>query len=253
MVHSQILPLPARNASAWTGPSGNTTYFLRGRVPALIDAGVGDPAHIDEIETALDGARLESLLITHGHVDHVAGIPAIVARWPRVRVLRHPGIGIDAIPAGDAMLRPIHTPGHAPDHVCFFNPETGDLFCGDLIRADGTIVIPASKGGHLGQYLESLRRIRDLNPATLLPAHGPAIDEPARVIDSYLSHRQEREQQIIAALRTGAETPDQIVVRVYERLPQALVSAAADTVLAHLVKLQEEGKTIVSFGVWRLA
>src|SRR5215207_1182857 len=84
--------LYANNASEWTGPTGNNTYLLPNRPAILIDAGVGDPAHLAAIEAALDGASLALCLITHGHVDHVAGAPALAKRFPGV-VIRGGGAG----------------------------------------------------------------------------------------------------------------------------------------------------------------
>ncbi len=237
-----MILLRARNASSWTGPTGNNTYLLPGRVPALIDAGVGDAGHLQDIADRLDGAPLATVLITHGHVDHVGGVPALARRWPSLRVLRAVDLGGDPVPAGDTSLRPVPTPGHAPDHVCFFDERSGDLYCGDLLRADGSIVIPESKGGHMGQYLASLRAVRDLHPLRLLPGHGPIVDDPQALIEAYLRHRAEREAQIVEALQTGARTAQDIVARVYGRLPASLVPAAEDTVRAHLAKLEEEAR-----------
>ncbi len=135
---------------------------------------------------------------------------------------------------------PVPTPGHAPDHVCFFDEDSGDLFCGDLLRADGSIVIPASTGGHLGQYLASLRAVRALKPRRLLPGHGPIVDDPEQLIEAYLRHRADREAQIVEAMQAGARTPRDIVARVYGWLPAPLLGAAEDTVQAHLVKIEED-------------
>jgi ribonuclease/clavin/mitogillin len=237
-----VVLLRARNASSWTGPTGNNTYLLRGEVPTLVDAGVGNPDHVLAIDEALAGEPLAQVVITHGHVDHVGGVPALVARWPLVRVRRPEEIGDRPFAAGAGELEPIPTPGHAPDHLCFFDRQSGDLFCGDLLRADGTIVIPASKGGHMGQYLASLREIRDLEPRRLLPGHGPIVIEPLALIEKYLLHRERREAQVVAALAAGARTPAEIAARIYGRLPASLADAAEDSVLAHLIKLKEEGR-----------
>jgi glyoxylase-like metal-dependent hydrolase (beta-lactamase superfamily II) len=245
--------IPARNPSSWTGPTGNNTYLLTGAVPALVDAGVGDPGHIDEIARALDGASLSSVLITHGHSDHTAGIPALVARWPAVRVLQYPGIGPNPIRAGDTELQPIHTPGHSPDHVCFLDTHSRDVYCGDLVRLGGTIVIPSSRGGNMQQYLDSLRRIAALPPQRLLPAHDGIIETPLAVIDAYLRHREARSHQVLDALRAGRTTPESIAMTVYAGLAPSLRAAAADTVLAHLVQLEAQGKAISRDGGWAAA
>ena len=242
----------ANNASAWTGPTGNNTYLFTGRTPALIDAGVGNRDHLDAIASALDGRPLATVLLTHGHPDHVGGLDAIRERWPSVAVVRF-GSGVEMVDAGEDRLRMIHTPGHAPDHVCFFDDKAGDLYCGDLIRAGGSIVIPASRGGNLQQYLGSLRAMQALSPRRLLPGHGPVIDDPAAAIAGYLQHREQREQDIVTALRDGLTTPEAIASQVYGPLAPALAAAAADSVLAHLVKLRDEQRAFLWEDGWRLS
>jgi glyoxylase-like metal-dependent hydrolase (beta-lactamase superfamily II) len=232
--------IAAGNPSEWTGPSGNNTWLLPGREPALVDAGVGNPAHVEALAQALDGAPLARVLITHWHPDHVKGLPALRDRWRGLVVVDAAG---GPVPAGDGLLEIIPTPGHSPDHLCFFDREAGDLYCGDLARQGGTIVIPAKKGGDLRAYLASLRLVRDLAPRRLLPGHGPIVDDPAALIDEYLAHRQMREQQILKAMLEGARTVDEIVRRVYPTLPESLSSAAADSVRAHLAKLRDEGRS----------
>ena len=231
--------IPAGNPSEWTGPTGNNTWLLTGRESALVDAGVGLQEHVEAVAAALNGAPLARVLITHWHPDHVKGLPALRDRWSGLVVVDGAG---SPVPAGDGRLEIIPTPGHAPDHLCFFDREVGDLYCGDLARKGGTIVIPARKGGDLRAYLASLQLVRDLGPRRLLPGHGPIVEDPAALIDEYIAHRQKREQQILQAILEGARTVDEIVRRVYPALPASLRDAAADSVRAHLAKLRDEGR-----------
>jgi glyoxylase-like metal-dependent hydrolase (beta-lactamase superfamily II) len=251
-----VILLPARNPSPWTGPTGNNTFLLPGRIPTLIDAGVGIPEHLDAIADALGGAPLAQLLITHGHSDHIKGVPAIVERWPDVLVRRFgdgdaPLADNERVPAGDDVVTVLHTPGHAVDHCCF---QLGnEVFCGDLMQAVGTVVIPASRGGSLRDYLASLARVRALAPARVLPAHGPTIDDPVALIDRYLRHRAQREEQLLGLLRDGPSTVDALVSRAYVHLNPDLRPAAQESVLAHLVKLRDDGKVRDDDGAWLLA
>jgi hydroxyacylglutathione hydrolase len=248
-----MLTIPAGNPSPWTGPEGNNTYLLPGAVPTLIDAGVGDPGHVAAVEQALDGSPLAQLLITHSHPDHARGVPTLAARWPAL-VVRN--LAPDAcrdgesLPAGDTSLTALHTPGHAPDHFCFLDETTRDIYCGDLAREGGTIVVPASAGGHLADYLASLRRIRALQPRRLLPGHGPVVLDPSALIDGYLHHRAEREAQVLDLLQAGAISVDTLVQRIYTGLHPSVVRAAADSVLAHLIKLRDEGRAVEQNGAW---
>jgi glyoxylase-like metal-dependent hydrolase (beta-lactamase superfamily II) len=229
----------AGNASEWTGPTGNNTWLLGGREPALVDAGVGRPEHVEAVARALDGAPLARILVTHGHPDHVGGIPALRERWPDVEVCPPtggPAASGTRVRAGDGDLLVIPTPGHSPDHVCYFDEVSRDLYCGDMARIGGTVVIPARQGGSLREYLDSLARIRELTPKRLLPGHGPIVEDPVALIDSYVEHRRMRSEQIAEALRAGAKTVEEIVERVYPGIPERLRPAAEETVRAHLAE-----------------
>ncbi len=138
-----------------------------------------------------------------------------------------------------ATLRALWTPGHAWDHLCFYLDEEKALFSGDVVLGAGTTVIPPD--GDLGDYLDSLRRLLDLDLAVIYPAHGPAIRQPRAKVESYLAHRALRDAQILDGLRAGARTVPEMVERIYTDVPVFLHPAAAMSVAAHLRKLEREG------------
>ena len=240
------LLLRAGNASEWTGPTGTNTWLIGGAEPALVDAGVGNPEHVAALERALEGRELRRVFITHSHKDHASGLPALAAKWPSLAVVFGARDGA-TFPAGDGSLRVVRTPGHSPDHLCYFDEEAGDLYCGDLLRAGGTVVIPARQGGNLRDYLASLRRVRALAPRRLIPGHGRIVTDVTGMIDACLAHRDERDRQILAAINAGAATPADIVAHVYPPLSPALREAAEDSVRAHLVKLADDGRLPPNF------
>jgi len=245
---------------------GNTTWLIPGHVPTLIDAGTGERQHLDALEHALSGARLAQVLVTHSHVDHASGAVAIAERMPHVQFLKmpwpehdaawrvpwHPITDGETVAVGDSVLAAVHTPGHSPDHLCFWHHDSGQLFCGDLAWKGSTVVIPPSHGGDVAAYVASLERIVHLQPRIMLPAHGPVIDRPLDLLQEYIEHRKWREQQVLAALRTGLTSPDEMVPRIYPTLATALVSMARESVLAHLLKLEREGRAARDGERWRL-
>jgi glyoxylase-like metal-dependent hydrolase (beta-lactamase superfamily II) len=188
--------------------------------------------------------------VTHGHADHASGIPALRARWPSLVVCAwddlepsrtHRLAEGDVLPAGDAALTVVHTPGHAADHVCFWDSAREALYAGDMLVLGSTVMIPAGRGGHLGQYLESLERLARLGPARVYPGHGPIITEPGKLIADYIGHREARERQVIAAIAAGHRTAADIARVIYGELPEGIRGAAELTIAAHLEKLREEG------------
>ena len=259
------VPIFAFNPGPITG-DGNWTWLIPGRVPTLIDAGTGDARHLDGVREALAGAALDQVLVTHAHVDHASGAAALRDRFGVTRFRKVPwpdraskwpvdwqpiGDG-DSIAAGDTELIAVQTPGHSPDHVCFWHTPSRTLFGGDLAIKGASVWIPASDGGDLGAYLRTLERVLALDPVRVLPAHGPIIDNPAEVLRAYLDHRFEREAQVIDALRAGATTAETIVTRVYRGLRDPLVPLARESVVAHLRKLKQEGRVREEHNAWTM-
>lgn len=264
-----VIVLDARNPSPLTG-RGNNTYLIVGadRRATLIDAGIGDPEHLAEIDQqlAVAGARLDRVLVTHGHSDHASGAPALAAAYPDADFAKYPWPAEDAryrvvweslsegqtIPVGGDSIRVVHTPGHSPDHVVFWHEASRAAFTGDLLIPGGSVMINWSRGGNVADYLASIQRLLALAPATIWPAHGRRVDGPATMmlLTGCLEHRRMREGQVVAALQDGRATVQAIAESIYDGLDPALMAAARETVRAHLEMLKAEGRAREDAGRW---
>jgi glyoxylase-like metal-dependent hydrolase (beta-lactamase superfamily II) len=245
------IPIHANNPGPMTG-DGNWTWLLPGRLPTLIDAGTGDARLLDGVAAALAGTQLAQVLVTHAHGDHASGAPALAERFPGVRFRKmrwperdakwpvdwDPIVPGEVVSAGDGTLQAVHTPGHAPDHLCFWDAPARALFCGDLAQRGATIWIPFDLRGDLSDYLASIERVIALGPVRLLPAHGDVIDDPEPLLRRYIDHRVARENQIVGAMQEGAATPNEITALVYRALPEKMLPMARQGVLSHLAKLE---------------
>ncbi len=207
-----------------------------------------------------EGRIVSEIVLTHVHPDHVGGVNALRNHLgDKVNVAAHrltaepllDSIRVDRFIADDELvkldgaphihLRAMHTPGHAGGHLCFYEARTGTLISGDNIVGIGSVLIDPPEG-NMRDYLLSLERMRALpNLSLILGGHGPAVGNAYAKIDEYISHRLEREQNILQAIQQGAATPKDVVARVYTDVSPKAYAMAERAVLAHLEKLNAEG------------
>lgn len=244
----RVTTLLAPNPGPFTGPGTNTYLVASAEEALVIDPGPVIEEHRRAIHDALADLSPQAILVTHSHPDH-APLATILGGDLQIPVLGHARSDDfepdelladgDHVPVGQSSLEVVATPGHADDHLCFLVDRM--LFTGDHIMGGSTVMVE-----HMGKYLASLERVAALRTARLLPGHGPIIDNPSEVIDYYIAHRLEREQQIIAALQSGSGTVGAVVESVYADVDKTLHPLAALSVTAHLRKLADEGAVTLS-------
>jgi endoribonuclease LACTB2 len=268
-ITQRVATVLGQNPSPFTGPGTNTWIVGTSKRPILLDTGQGVAIYADLLENALKelagATELERIVLTHAHIDHLGGVRQVTERFGEIEVLKMPWEGHDA-PAGEisaighdavvhtegATLRAIHTPGHAPDHLCYYLEEERALFTGDVVLGAGTTVIPDDTGD-LGDYMDSLRRLLALDLETIYPAHGPVIRNPREKIGEYIAHRELRERQVLEALEgAGPLEAMAIVKKIYVDVPEYLHPAAASSVRSHLRKLEREGRVVEHEKRWSL-
>ncbi len=253
-VASALSPLVRRivagNPGPMTGP-GTNTYLVGIDEIVVIDPGPDDPEHLEAI-AGCGGDRIRWIACTHTHADHWPGVAGLKARTG-AEVLAfdaRDGLEIDRpladgdpIEATEFVLRAVHTPGHASNHLCFLLEQERMLFSGDHIMNGSTVVI-RPPDGDMRAYLEQLERLKAWRPRlrAIAPGHGHLIEQPIAKIDEYLDHRRQREAQILECVRAGTTKVAKVVEQLYPELIEELVPMAEATVWAHLLKLRAEGK-----------
>jgi glyoxylase-like metal-dependent hydrolase (beta-lactamase superfamily II) len=253
---ARALCVLAPNASPMTLDGTNTWIVAEPDSPlaVVIDPGPQDEAHLANVVAAAEalGKRVALTLLTHGHPDHAEGASRFAElTGTRVRAL-DPALrlGDEGLAAGDTVstggleLRVVATPGHTADSLCFHLPADGAVLTGDTVLGRGTTVV-AHPDGRLGDYLDSLRRLQALTVDggvdTVLPGHGPVLDDARGAVEFYLAHRAHRLAQVETAVEGGLRTPGDVVAHVYADVDRSLWPAAEMSVRAQMDYLHEHG------------
>ena len=259
-VAPQVAPGIRRIVADNPGPMtyhGTNTYLLDwADGVAVLDPGPDDPAHVERVLTEA-GAPVRAVLLTHAHHDHRGALAGLLAAtgaklhaWhdPAAAEIQ-PDVRLDD---GDkaGVWTALHTPGHAPDHLCFLRPD-GVLFSGDHVMAWSTTVV-GGEAGDMAAYFASLERLIGLDATLYLPGHGPPLRDPKPYAEALLEHRQEREAAIVQALGSGPRHLEQLVELLYPDLASSLHAAARRNVQAHLQKLASEGRAAQTGRQWVL-
>jgi len=244
----------APNPSMMTGP-GTNTYLFGADDIAVLDPGPAIDSHLDDIVDKA-GAPIRWILVTHTHPDHSPGAAAL-ARATGAELLgipapdgqhqdksfvptRIPADG-DVLQTGEFGLEAVHTPGHASNHVCYRHTALHWLFTGDHV-IDGSTVVIDPPDGNMQHYIESLRRVKDLQCNALVPGHGELIEDPERIIDWIIEHRMQREAKLVAAIEANPNlTTHELVPHVYKDVDPKLYGWAERSLLAHVLKLEADG------------
>ncbi len=236
---------------------GTNTYLIDGADGTVIlDPGPDDAGHVQAILTAT-GGRVARILLSHTHHDHLGALPALQAATGATVAAFHANPEVEFRPEqglrdGDVVegWTALHTPGHAPDHLCF--AREGVVFSADHVMGWSTSVV-GPPNGNMADYFASLRRMLARDDRIYLPGHGPALSEPGGFVQAMLDHRLQREAAIEAILRDGPRDTAGLVAALYSQVNPVLRRAAERNVMAHLLKLRGEGRAVQDGLVWRVA
>jgi glyoxylase-like metal-dependent hydrolase (beta-lactamase superfamily II) len=257
-VAPEVWRIVAPNPSPLTGP-GTNTYVIRNDGVVVIDPGPDDPLHLQRILEAA-GGTIERIVCTHSHPDHSPGA-APLSKLTGAPVLGRPAPTVDyqdesyapdvivfdddRIAAGSATLRVLHTPGHASNHVCLLLEHERLLFTGDHLMQGSTVVI-LPPDGSMKAYLDSLERLKTLAIDRIAPGHGHLMPDAHGEMTRVIAHRLKREAKLVAVLsRRRAAALDELLPEVYDDVPVSLHGWARHSLLAHALKLVDDGRVVL--------
>ncbi|HBY93312.1 MAG: MBL fold metallo-hydrolase [Ardenticatenaceae bacterium] len=256
--------LPQMSPHALLGARTNCYIIQSEEGAAVVDPPTPAPEALTAIGEVLGNLKLPlaGIVVTHGHIDHMAGVAALYRAqgqrgWIAGRErLRQELATVAGMPSLDGPpWHPVHegdrlagfevleTPGHKGDHLCLWRADDGLLIAGDTVSGEGTVVI-VPPDGDMADYLATLHRLRALEPRLMAPGHGPIVREPMALLDYYIAHRLEREASLLDVLSDEPQALQALVARVYTDVSPAVYGLAEHSLLAHLIKLEREGRAV---------
>lgn len=263
-----LVRIVADNGSVMTG-AGTNSYLIGKGSLALVDPGPISESHCQAILNAAHArGKIDYILLTHTHSDHSPGVVALqkatgaqLALYPEpsgepfhdVPVKAdHPLRHQDFLKNFEPALQAIHTPGHASNHLCFYLPHEKVLMTGDHLMNGSTVVI-ASPDGNMSDYLDSLALLKTFAIDYLAPGHGTVMNNPLAVVEHTIAHRLAREHKVLTALKNiVAGNIEQVLVEAYADTPKFLHGLAKMSLLAHLEKLERDGKVSCNADTWKI-
>ena len=255
-----------RNPGPMTG-SGTNSYLIGRQRLCLLDPGPKDDIQLQSFLRAIGERKLEYILITHTHGDHSPGALALhETTGAKLVGLKAPDVtghdktfvpdkiwqDEDVIDCDEYSIQLIATPGHVSNHICFLLREEQLLFTGDhILQGSTSVILPPD--GDMAAYLHALRRLLEIPLKALAPGHGTLMSDPRLEIEQLIAHRLRREQKVVSNLAVLGEVEiDELVLAVYDDVAPGLIPWAKKTLLAHLIKLEQDNRVLRRDAVWLL-
>lgn len=258
----------APNPGFMTGP-GTNSYLVGSGEIAVLDPGPAMPGHVEALLAAAAGlgGRIRWIVLTHTHQDH-APAALELQRRTGATILGQPPlpgdpaqatIQVDTVLAhgqrlatDEFTLQALHTPGHVGNHLCYLLEEEELLFSGDhLINGSTVVIVPPS--GNMGDYIRSLELLSRQAIAHIAPGHGDLVANAQALVQYTIHHRLAREAKVMGKLSDTPQSLAELLPHVYDDVSPALHALAQYSLLAHLIKLRDEGHVLESATGWRQA